>query len=168
MNAHETADWYLKVLEPLTQKQMIVGSLRRGHDSPGDIDLLLVVKRETDSDTVLEALEWAGGRNIELTNHCMRVDDQHGFHLDLVFTSPERWGLAVLYFTGPRSFNRMWEALAQHQGLDYEFQDLPSFGDESSVRGFPTMPSADGKSEVEVLRMLGLTQFINPADREIG
>ena len=89
-------------LLPTCEVIQIVGSLRRRRPDVGDVDLLVIPKR-TEA-IVRDALrEISGPLTVDGDRICIGVVD--GIPVNLFFTSPDSWGAAMLYTTGPRSYN---------------------------------------------------------------
>lgn len=80
------------------------GSLRRGRDTIGDIDILVVAD---DAELVSEAFRSQPGVSGVLvagaTKSSIRTDD--GFQVDLRVVPDEVWGAALMYFTGSKEHN---------------------------------------------------------------
>ena len=129
----------------------MAGSLRRGRESVGDIDLL------TTDNRALRAMEGCPGVSqvVESGPKRASVKLEDGVQVDVRVFTDEEYGAALMYFTGSKDHNIALRNLAIAQG-----RKLNEYGlftkDGSRVAG---------KSEDEVYEALGL-RFIPPELRE--
>jgi DNA polymerase (family 10) len=129
----------------------MAGSLRRGKDTVGDIDLLSTDARVIDATSgcpgVAQVLE-RGPRRAS-------VRLESGTQVDVRLFAPEELGGALIYFTGSKDHNIALRNLAIEKG--WKLNEYGLFG----KRG----ERLAGASEEEVYRALGM-QYISPELRE--
>jgi DNA polymerase (family 10) len=156
--AFELADAVLDHMKRCSRARRLAygGSLRRGKETIGDIDILAtgtaadeIIERFTTHPLVREVLA-AGG-----TKASVRLESRGKTRqVDLrVLTEPE-YGAALQYFTGSKDHNVALRALAQKQGL--KLSEYGLFRGEKRVAG---------RTEHEVYAALGLP-YIEPELRE--
>lgn len=138
---------------PGMHKAVVAGSLRRGCETVGDIDLLVtaenppaVMNRLSTSTEVQHVLETGVTR--------CSVVLKSGIQVDLRAVAPVSFGSAWLYFTGSRAHNIALRQLAQDKGFKLNEYGL--------YRGRQRIA---GNTEEAVFTALGL-QFIEPELRE--
>ncbi|AWW41154.1 MULTISPECIES: DNA polymerase/3'-5' exonuclease PolX [Streptomyces] len=137
------------------RKCAYAGSLRRGRETIGDIDVLAaasdsepLMRAFTELPDVTEVI--ARGR----TKTSVRTTK--GLSVDLRVVPPDSWGAALQYFTGSKSHNIRTRERAVHQGL--KLSEYGLFDAESGER-------VVSRTEEEVYARLGLP-WIAPALRE--
>ena len=132
---------------------VVAGSLRRGRETIGDIDLLAT---SADPAAVLEAFGHRPGvREIRLrgdTKETVIVDP--GIQVDLRVVPPESFGAALQYFTGSKDHNIHLRTLARDRGL--KINEYGVFRGDERVAG---------RTEPEVYAALDLP-WIPPEIRE--
>lgn len=141
---------------PAVRRMEFAGSYRRGKDTIGDLDILVI---SDDVESVMDRFATFPGM-VSLTvrgdtKMSIRVDDQ--FQVDLRVVPPASFGAALQYFTGSKDHNVAVRSLARKQGLtlnEYGVARLES----------PEQYIA-GASEEEVYAALGLA-WIAPELRE--
>ena len=140
-----------------------VGSLRRGCDTCGDIDILAVRASEAgDQDTAVPEL-------MELFAQCPRVERilgqgetkssvrlRGGYQADLRVVSPESRGAAMQYFTGSKAHNIVLRDRAIQHG--YKLNEYGLFRTSDGAR-------VAGETEEGIYGALGLA-FVEPELRE--
>ena len=151
------ACWFIEQLSPLEAVEQIAfaGSLRRGRETIGDIDLLVAAK-EPDAAAISDAFVGLEPVTDVLvkgsTKTSVRVED--GLQVDLRIIRPDQYGAALMYFTGSKEHNiRMRERAIRH-GMRLNEYGL--------VKGDTTVA---GETEEEVFKALGLA-WIPPELRE--
>jgi DNA polymerase (family X) len=129
------------------------GSLRRGRETVGDLDLLVTGRRiEKVADHLL--------KYPEVADVLARGEDKVSFRLssgmqvDVRMLPPESFGAALMYFTGSKEHNVALRGRAQRNGL--KLSEYGLFKGERAVAG---------STEEEVYRVLGLP-WIPPELRE--
>jgi DNA polymerase (family X) len=104
----EAAKRFMHLIEGTgkTERVAYAGSLRRGRDSIGDVDIVASA-RKGDEDAVMEA--FCSAAEIEKViahgskKSSIRLAD--GLQVDLRVVEPEQFGAALLYFTGSKAHN---------------------------------------------------------------
>ena len=141
------------------------GSLRRGRDTIGDIDILVVAD---DPAAVAEAFRGRPDVTEVLvageTKSSVRTED--GFQVDLRIVPEESWGAALMYFTGSKEHNVALRerAIARDLRLN-EYGLYPHDGDDDTPpRDRGVLPVAGG-TEASIYEALGLA-WIPPELRE--
>lgn len=139
--------------QPGVERAEAAGSLRRGRDTVGDLDLVLAVSRGS------PALEhFAAGANVQrvLARGSTRASVvlRNGLQVDVRAVPPASFGAAWLYFTGSKPHNIQLRRLAQDAGLKLNEYGL--------YRGERRIAAA---TEESIYRALGLP-WIDPALRE--
>jgi DNA polymerase/3'-5' exonuclease PolX len=101
----------------------IAGSYRRNKEESGDIDVLLKCeKRETFTKFIKKLVnqgylveELALG-NKKYNGICKLGRNGIGRRIDIMYTTPEEYPFAILYFTGSGEFNQMMRKLVNDKG----------------------------------------------------
>ena len=144
-----------KKLENLkeVQKISLAGSLRRGKETIGDVDFLVVSKNPKKTMDFFVALPgvkkiWGKGG----TKASVHMAD--GFDMDLRIVPEKSYGAALQYFTGSQAHNIATRKIAIDKGLKLSEYGL-----------FKGSKIIAGKTEEEVYRALGLP-YIAPELRE--
>ena len=138
------------------ERMEFAGSYRRGKETVGDLDILVISSDPTsvmDRLAIFPGLVSITGRGD--TKMSIRVDDQ--FQVDLRVVPANSFGAALQYFTGSKEHNVAVRSLARKQGLtlnEYGVARLESPEDTYA-----------GATEEEVYRALGLA-WIAPELRE--
>jgi len=142
----------LRRTAPIDQIE-VAGSLRRGRESVGDIDILVT---STEPERVFDAFSaLPERREISLrgsTKETILFGD--GIQVDLRVVEPAAFGAALQYFTGSKDHNVRLRSLARDRGL--KINEYGVFRGEERV---------GGTTEAEVYATLGLA-FIPPEIRE--
>lgn len=130
------------------------GSLRRGRETIGDIDLLVasreaapIMARFVGMDQVEQVL--ANGETKSAVRAC-------GMQIDLRVVEPEAWGAALIYFTGSKEHNVKIREMAVKAGLKLNEYGLFRLADDERIAAL---------TEQEVYEALGLP-WIPPTLRE--
>ncbi len=105
-------------------KYEIVGSYRRGAKTSGDIDVIITSKN---ANVFTEFVDDLKRKNVIIEvlsrgkTKCLVIaklpDAEHARRVDFMYTSPEEFPFAILYFTGSKAFNTVMRGYALRLGL---------------------------------------------------
>lgn len=146
------------------QKVAVVGSRRRGDANPGDLDVLYIPKAKTQVVEFLEAV--ADDEQLLSRGEGAWRCTVHGLPVDFIESSPERWGMDMVFFTGPRDFSERVRRHATRRGYEID-KGLPSVRKEGTYTSYG-VPAFSGWSEQKILTYLGLESFLDPYKRGEG
>ncbi|HXE74678.1 MAG TPA: DNA polymerase/3'-5' exonuclease PolX [Candidatus Xenobia bacterium] len=156
--AEETAARLIAHIENLGKKVENVtaaGSLRRGRETIGDLDLLLTSSHaEEVSRHILAYPEVAD--KIALGENKVSVKLTNGMQVDVRILEKKSYGAALMYFTGSKAHNIVLRGLARDKGWTLNEYAL------ATIRGGKWVA---GKTEEEIYKKLGLA-YIEPELRE--
>jgi DNA polymerase (family 10) len=98
------------------QRIDFAGSYRRGRETVGDLDVLVI---SDDASAVMDALESFPGREetIQRGDTKMSIRVHNAFQVDLRVVPKRSWGAALQYFTGSKEHNVLVRTLAKKKGL---------------------------------------------------
>jgi DNA polymerase (family X) len=139
------------------------GSLRRGRDTIGDVDLLVTMRpgreKQKDVDAVAEHILKYPGIDQTLAHGENKVSVLlgNGLQVDVRMLAKENFGAALLYFTGSKAHNVGLRGRALARGWTLNEYAL------TTVKGGKVVA---GKSEEEIYAKLGL-DYIEPELREM-
>ena len=161
--ADETAQKMIALLSKLpgVEKVTPAGSLRRGRETVGDLDLLVTGKccnSESQRDKVIEEIVNFPGilEVLAKGENKVSVKLRSGMQVDVRILPPESFGAALQYFTGSKNHNVTLRQRALKQGYTLNEYGLVRMEDEKRVAG---------KTEEEIYQKLGLA-WIPPELRE--
>ncbi len=161
--ADEIARQMMEMLQglPGVDKVTPAGSLRRGRETVGDLDLLITGKcgtNETQRNKVIaEVLKFPAIHEVLAKGeNKVSFKLRSGMQVDVRLLPPESFGAALLYFTGSKSHNISLRQRALKLGYTLNEYELACVEDNKRVAG---------KTEEEIYKKLGL-QFIPPELRE--
>jgi DNA polymerase (family X) len=146
---------------PGVEKVTPAGSLRRGRETVGDLDLLVTGKcctSESQRDKVIEEIVSFPGilEVLAKGENKVSVKLRSGMQVDVRILPPESFGAALQYFTGSKHHNVSLRQRALKQGYTLNEYGLVRMEDEERVAG---------KTEEEIYKKLGLA-WIPPELRE--
>jgi DNA polymerase (family X) len=146
---------------PGVEKVTPAGSLRRGRETVGDLDLLVTGKcctSESQRDKVIEEIVNFPGilEVLAKGENKVSVKLRSGMQVDVRILLPESFGAALQYFTGSKHHNVSLRQRALKQGYTLNEYGLVRMEDEKRVAG---------KTEEEIYKKLGLA-WIPPELRE--
>jgi DNA polymerase (family 10) len=139
------------------------GSLRRGRDAIGDVDLLVTMRpgreKQKDVDAVADHLLKYPGIDQTLAHGENKVSVLlgNGLQVDVRMLAKENFGAALLYFTGSKAHNVGLRGRALNMGWTLNEYAL------TTVKGGKVVA---GKTEEEIYAKLGL-DYIEPELREM-
>jgi DNA polymerase (family 10) len=159
--ADDTARKLIELLKELPGVDKITpaGSLRRGRETVGDLDMLITGKfSEAQRDNVVEAILKFPGIQDVLAKGENKVSFKlrSGLQVDVRLLPPDSFGAALQYFTGSKHHSVSLRQRALKMGYTLSEYGLARVEDEKNVAG---------KTEEEIYQKLGL-QFIPPELRE--
>jgi DNA polymerase (family 10) len=131
------------------------GSYRRGRETVGDLDLLVVA---SDRDAVMDHLEAYPDRTQTIARGDTKISIRVGkaFQIDMRVVQEDQFGAALQYFTGSQAHNIHVRRIAKDRGLKINEYGVFRIDDESRVAG---------ATEAEVYEAIGLPWF-EPEIRE--
>jgi DNA polymerase (family 10) len=146
---------------PGTEKVTPAGSLRRGRETVGDLDILVTGKGCIESEsrqTLIELLLRFPGLMDVIAQGENKVSFRHrnGMQVDVRLLPPESFGAAMQYFTGSKAHNVALRQRALKMGFTLNEYALATLEDEKPVAG---------ATEEEIYSKLKL-DFIPPELRE--
>lgn len=157
----EIADWITEQLssQPGLIKVQVAGSIRRGLETIGDIDLLVSADPKKRGDIIEFFTGMDGVRKIIArgdTKVSVVVDQAHR-QVDMRIIDEEEWGAALLYFTGSKEHNIHLRQMAKDR--DLKINEYGLFETKGGKR------KVAGKTEESIYKKLGLS-WIPPELRE--
>ncbi len=138
------------------------GSLRRGRDTIGDVDLLVTMKpghdKQAEVDNVADYIQKYPGIDTHLARGENKVSVRlgSGLQVDVRLLKKENFGAALMYFTGSREHNIVLRGRANDMGWTLNEYAL------TTLKGGRTVA---GKTEEEIYSKLKLA-YIEPELRE--
>src|SRR5207237_10219901 len=146
---------------PGVEKVTPAGSLRRGRETVGDLDILVIGKAccdDAERDKLVEHIIKLPGlmEIIARGENKVSVRLRTGMQVDVRLLPPDSFGAALQYFTGSKNHNVTLRQRALRQGYTLNEYGLVRMEDNQRVAG---------KTEEEIYKKLGLP-FIAPELRE--
>ncbi len=141
---------------PQVAKIDFAGSYRRGKETVGDLDVLVV---SADKDAVMDRF----ANFVEIVEIIQRGDTKmsvrvaDAFQVDLRVVPEQSWGAALQYFTGSKEHNVHVRSIAKAKGMKINEYGVFDANDESKLLG--------GRDEQEVYRLIGMP-WVPPELRE--
>ncbi len=162
------AQWFVDQLRKLKSAKQVAyaGSLRRGKETIGDVDLLVAARQQdaeriTDAFVKLDPVSEVIARGKTKTS----VRTAVGMQVDLRIIEPDSYGAAMLYFTGSKEHNVRLRERANDRGMtlnEYALSKLKKGG--KGKQDEPGEPVVR-KTEEQIYKALELT-WIPPELRE--
>jgi len=153
--AEPIAEYIKSLIEghPAAERVEIAGSIRRGGETIGDIDILTTTKKPKEIIDYFTSLEVADEIIAKGTKKAIiRLED--GLECELRIFREEEFGAALLYFTGSMEFNVELRKLARSKSMKLNEYGLYKNGKRIA-----------SKTEKEIFKALGL-EYIQPELRE--
>jgi DNA polymerase (family 10) len=152
---------------PAVQQAEAAGSLRRGRDTVGDLDIL--VASEATTEVMDRFVAWPETVDVLLRGDTKTsIRGPQKLQIDLRVVPAESFGAALQYFTGSKEHNVKLRGRGRDQGLtinEYGVFKLDRNADKPPERKASKGPSAAGRTEVDVYAAVGLP-WIPPELRE--
>lgn len=147
-------DQHMQACDAIDQKEW-AGSYRRGRETVGDLDLLVVA---SDRGAVMDHLESYAGRTQTIMRGDTKISIRVGkaFQVDMRVVDAEQFGAALQYFTGSQAHNVHVRKTAKEQGFKINEYGVFRTDDDSRVAG---------ATESGVYEAIGLP-WIDPELRE--
>ena len=147
---------------PGAQEGALAGSIRRGRETIGDVDILIaaddsgpIMQRFVNMENVARVLGHGPSKSsVELLT---------GLQVDVRILEKARWGTALNYFTGSLAHNVKMRQIALDQGLSLNEHALSPVDDSKTIIESAEKTLCD--SEEKVYETLGL-QYVPPELRE--
>ena len=146
-------------------KLEIVGSYRRKKKLSGDIDVILTsddndpeiykhfVQKLKETNVIVEMLSNGKVKSMAIS----QLSGKPARRLDILFTPPDQYSFAILYFTGSKMFNIGMRRHALSMGLSLNEHGI------TEVKSKKKLP-LELKTERDIFSFLGL-EFVNPEKR---
>ncbi len=151
--------------QPGVVQGALAGSIRRGHPTIGDVDILVAVNNMDDAPPIMNAFV-----NMEQVARVLghgptksSVELLSGLQVDLRILAKERWGTAINYFTGSQAHNIRMRQLALDKGLSLNEHAFSPVDDNNNI--IEDAEKTLCATEEEVYAILGLP-WISPELRE--
>ncbi|MCA9137428.1 MAG: DNA polymerase/3'-5' exonuclease PolX [Planctomycetales bacterium] len=137
------------------EKMQWAGSYRRGRETIGDLDLLVVA---SDRDAAMDRLESYGDKSQTIARGDTKISIRVGkaFQVDMRCVEENQFGAALQYFTGSQAHNVHVRRIAKEKGLKINEYGVFKIDDDSQVAG---------ANEEDVYASIGLP-WIPPELRE--
>lgn len=148
MPSGEALDLVQPLMDALGDGAMIAGSLRRGKDTVGDVDI--VIPRRVARDEVEDFGEWMQGGERKI-----RLKLGGELQVDIVMCEPEEFGACLMYLTGPFKYNIEMRSEAKAQGFKLNEKGL-----------WKGTERVAGRTEREIFKALGL-KYCTPPGRDV-
>lgn len=136
---------------PTIERLEFAGSYRRGRETVGDLDILVVAKDSTDVMDRLRHFE-ESAETLVRGRTKMSVRLESGLQVDLRVVPPESFGAALQYFTGSKDHNVIVRAAAKRLGL--KINEYGVYQDKNESDSY-----LSGAEEVDVYHALGMPWF---------
>lgn len=116
--ARQVGEKAVEALRPYCQRIKICGSVRRGLEEVGDVDIVAVPNGENETVWTLSALLSVGtrlrGGKGQAKNASIEID---GVQVDVWLVPEESWGAALMFATGPAERNIRQRQHARRLGM---------------------------------------------------
>jgi DNA polymerase (family 10) len=147
---------------PAVQRIEAAGSLRRGKETIGDLDILVEAEPDAAVAVMDRLVAWPETADVLLRGETKTsIRGPRGVQVDLRVVGAESYGAALQYFTGSKEHNVRLRGRARDRGLslnEYGVYPLPASGTDSGQ-------SLAGRQEADIYAAVGLP-WIPPELRE--
>jgi DNA polymerase (family 10) len=111
LNVKLIADEVVRVLTPLCENILVVGSIRRLKEEPNDVDIVLITneKEKIHIELLKMGTKLSGGDKKEAW-------EVNGVKAELYYATEDTWGAFVLMYTGSKEYNISMRAKAKSMG----------------------------------------------------
>lgn len=167
---------FLKFISKSDTKMEIVGSYRRGAESSGDIDVIITSSNSATFKKFIDDLITEGIIKEVLSRgetKCLVITKlphiSTSRRVDFLYTSPEEFPFAILYFTGSKYFNTVMRHEALEKGLTMNEHGLYLLTNNSTNKKGTKGEKVDHifTSENDIFDYLGL-EYKEPYERTDG
>jgi len=149
--ALEIATKLSSMLESLCEKVTIVGSIRRGKDMVGDIDIVVIPKDLNEFiDSVKEIIDYEYGGKKKIFGMF------EGRPINIFVTNPESYGACIYQSTGPAMYNVFMRSTAKKKG--YKLNEYGLFNRETNEK-------IAGSTEESIFEAMAMS-YIEPNKRQ--
>ncbi|MBT3890392.1 MAG: DNA polymerase/3'-5' exonuclease PolX [Planctomycetaceae bacterium] len=136
---------------PAVERIELAGSYRRGRETVGDLDLLVISTKPADvMDCFAEYPEWE--QTLVRGDTKMSIRVLNSFQIDLRVVPEESFGAAWQYFTGSKDHNVAVRGHAKQRGMKVNEYGVFKIDGDEEIR-------VAGATEQEVYEVLGLPHF---------
>jgi len=164
---------FYKIFPKRTEDKMeIVGSYRRGSETSGDIDVIITSNTDTVFTTFIDNLIKSKIILYVLSRgptKCLVVakipSSDVARRVDFLYTNPEEFPFAILYFTGSKIFNTVMRHVALEKGYTMNEHGLYSLEGVSKKKGDKV--EHQFTNEKDIFDFLGL-EYKSPIERTDG
>lgn len=140
------------------EKAEFAGSLRRGKETIGDLDILVAAKDATKARNAFTSMPEVTKVLAAGEAKCsVRLDVKgHAVQADLRIVPAESWGAALLYFTGSKEHNVRLRERALKKGLTLNEYGLYPEDKEKTPPQHRGVKAVAGRTEEEIFKRLGV------------
>ena len=149
----------------------IAGSYRRGVSSSGDIDVLITGPKNVLQPMVTRLqqkkylIDIFGHGDKKCIGVCKLPRHKHARRIDIMYTAPEQFPFALLYFTGSQKFNIQMRQRALEMGYSLNEYGLTPTAD-ARTDALKKLPETGFKTEADVFEFLEMP-FRSPRERQM-
>jgi DNA polymerase (family 10) len=147
--AHQIIQEFMSPYAEYITRHMLCGSLRRGKEDAGDIDLVIEVPHEK---RLLFSMEIQKDYNVPW-NYVRKTILFNNVQLEVHICTDENWGAMILYATGSGGFNARMRLKAAEDGMKLNRYGLWLKGKKIA-----------GRDERAIFKMLSMG-YVEPEDR---
>jgi len=159
---------------PLVRAAEFAGSLRRGKETIGDVDLVCAVKKESDGPKISEAFVKFPEVQRVLGQGTTKASivTERGLQVDLRIVPEENFGATLLYFTGSKDHNVKLRGIALDKEMTLNEWGLYRLSEydkaEKKSGAAPAARPVASKTEKEIYAALGLPYIVSELREDRG